>query len=214
MMMNRDRLGFWVRIVAIGLAVIFVGSSVFFGIGMTGTGYNLFDLLGGSQNQQQQSSAAPDPGAQIEEAEKELRENPNDPDAIEDLAAAYYTNGRYDDAARVLEEGQRKAPEDEDIPALLGSVRLQQAQTAPEKEQKGLYKEAGDAFAAATEADPENEQAFYAAGQSYDQAGEPAEAIKYYNGYLELEPDGEQAKEVEGRISALLEGGEGTTAGG
>jgi hypothetical protein len=35
-----------------------------------------------------------------------------------------------------------------------------------------------------------------------------ADAIEYYNGYLDLEPKGDDAEKVKDRISALLEGGE------
>src|SRR5918997_921429 len=124
MMMNREKIGFWVRLVAIVLSVFFVGSFIFMGLG-TNVSYNLFELIGGSD----------------------------------------------------------------------------------EKERKGLYRKAGDAYAAAAEIEPENEDAYLLAGEAYDQAGEPAQAIKYYNGYLDLEPEGEQAQAVEERISALLEGG-------
>ena len=51
------------------------------------------------------------------------------------------------------------------------------------------------------------------AGQAYDQAGQPADAIEYYNGYLDLEPKGENAEKVKDRISALLEGGDSSAAG-
>jgi cytochrome c-type biogenesis protein CcmH/NrfG len=211
MMMNRDKLSFWMRLVAIVLAVFFVGSFVVLGLGGN-VSYNLFDLIG---NQDQQT-AGPSAGAedQVAQAEKELEENPNDPEAIKTLAALYYQNGRYDDAARVLENGRGAAPKDEEISYTLGQVRLQQAQSAPEGEQKELYDKAGDAFAQTTELDPENEDAYLAAGEAYDQAGEPAQAIKYWNGYLELEPEGEQAEAVKDRIAALLEGGENTTGGG
>lgn len=212
MMMNRDRLGFWMRLVAIVLAVFFVGSFVVLGLGGN-VSYNLFDLIG---NQDQQQTADPTAGAedQVAQAEKELEENPNDPEAIKTLAALYYQNGRYDDAARVLENGREAAPEDEEISYTLGQVRLQQAQSAPEGEQKELYDKSGDAFAQTTELDPENEDAYLAAGEAYDQAGQPAQAIKYWNGYLELEPEGEQSDAVKDRISTLLEGGEDTTGGG
>ncbi len=63
-------------------------------------------------------------------------------------------------------------------------------------------------LAAAAEVEPDDEEAYLLAGDAYEQAGEPAEAIKYYNGYLEREPKGETSKQVEARISALLEGGE------
>jgi tetratricopeptide (TPR) repeat protein len=210
MMMNRDRIGFWVRLVAILLAFFFVASFIFVGLG-TNVQYNLFDLIGGSD--QQQGEQTTDAQDQIEQAEQELEENPEDPEAIKELAALYYQVGRLEDAARVLENGREAAPKDAEIPILLGQVYSRQAQTAPEeKERKELYAKAGDAYAAAAEIEPENEDAYLLAGEAYDQAGEPAKAIKYYNGYLDLEPEGEQADAVKERISVLLEGGE-TTGG-
>ena len=210
MMMNRDRIGFWVRLVSILLAVFFVGSFIFVGLG-TNVQYNLFDLIGGSD--QQQAEQTTDTQAQIEQAEKELEENPEDPESVKELAALYYQDGRLEDAARVLENGREAAPEDAEIPILLGQVYSQQAQAMPEEEQKNdLYRKAGDAYAAAAETEPDDEDAYLLAGQAYDQAGEPAQAIKYYNGYLDLEPEGEEAEAVKERISALLEGGE-TTGG-
>lgn len=212
MMMNRDRLGFWVKFVAVGLAFVFLASSIVFGLGMTGAGYNLFELWGGS-GQQQQASQSPNPQDGIEEAEKELEQDPKDPEAIKDLAGLYYNAGRYDDAARVLKDGREAAPKDEEIPLLLGQVYFQEAQGVSKDEQKELQGKAGDAFAAAAEIEPDNEDAYLLAGEAYEQAGQPAEAIKYYNGYLDQEPEGEQAQEVEARISALLEGGESTSGG-
>jgi cytochrome c-type biogenesis protein CcmH/NrfG len=209
MMMNRDRIGFWVRLLSIVLAFFFVGAFIFVGLG-TNVSYNLFDLIGGDD--QQAGEQTTDPQDQIQEAEKQLEEHPKDPDAIKELAALYYQTGRYDDAARVLQDGREVAPKDPEIPFLLGQVYLQEAQATPGKEQDKLYQQAGDAFAAAAEIDPENEDAYLFAGQSYDRAGEPALAIKYYNGYLDLEPQGQQSEAVKERISTLLEGGE-TTSG-
>jgi cytochrome c-type biogenesis protein CcmH/NrfG len=208
MMMNRDRLGFWVRLVAILLSIFFIGSMVFVGLG-TNVSYNLFELIGGSD--QQPGGQTTDPQEQIEQAEKELEENPRDPEAIKELAALYYQNGQLEDAARVLENGREAAPKDAEIPLLLGEVYSRQAQVTPEEQQKkDLYKRAGEAYAAAARIEPDNEDAYLLAGEAYDQAGEPAQAIKYYNGYLDLEPEGEQAQAVKERISALLEGGEST----
>jgi cytochrome c-type biogenesis protein CcmH/NrfG len=208
MMMNRERLGFWVKLMAVVLAVFFIGSSVFLGLG-TNVSYNLFELFGGS-GQQQQQGQAPDAQDQIDRAEKDLRQNPKDPEAIKDLASLYYNAGRYDDAVRVLRDGREAAPKDEEIPFLLGQVYSQEALGTPGKEQEELHGKAGDAFAAATEVEPDNEEAYLLAGDAYEQAGEPAEAIKYYNGYLDREPKGDTSEEVEARISALLEGGEST----
>ena len=69
MMMNRERIGFWVRLVAILLSVIFIGSFIFVGLG-TNVSYNLFELIGGSD--QQPGGQTTDPQEQIERAEREL----------------------------------------------------------------------------------------------------------------------------------------------
>jgi cytochrome c-type biogenesis protein CcmH/NrfG len=206
MMMNRDRLSFWVRLVSIVLAAFFLLSFIFLGLG-TNISYNLFELIGNQDQQQQQADQAPDPQEQIAEAEKALEKDPKDPEKIKDLAALYYTAGRYDDAIQVLQRGREVAPQDEEIPALIGQIYSQQAQAEKGEKQKELLKKAGDAFAASAEAEPDNAEAYLLAGQAYDQAGQPADAIEYYNGYLDLEPKGENAKKVKDRISALLEGG-------
>jgi cytochrome c-type biogenesis protein CcmH/NrfG len=207
MMMNRERISFWVRLVAIVLAAFFLLSFIFLGVG-TNINYNVFQLFGDQNQQQQQADQTPDPEEQISAAEKELKEDPKDPEKITNLAALYYTSGRYDDALRVLEKGREVAPQDEEIPALIGQIYSQEAQAAKGEKQKELQAEAGDAFAASAETDPDNAEAYLLAGQAYDQAGQPADAIEYYNGYLDLEPKGENADKVKDRISALLEGGD------
>src|SRR5215208_5954827 len=190
MMMNREKIGFWVRLVSIVLAAVFLISFLFLGVG-TNLNINIFQLFGNQDKQQKQANEAPDPEKQIAAAEKDLKEDPKDPEKIKDLAALYYTAGRYDEA----------------MSAFLGQIYSQQAQVAKGEKQKELLEKAGDAFAASAEAEPDNADAYLLAGQAYDQAGQPADAIEYYNGYLDLEPKGENAKQVKDRISALLEGG-------
>jgi len=211
MMMNRKRLGRVMAVVAVVLAAFFLISSVLLGLGMT-TSYNLLEVFG-NQNQPQPQDQGPTPQDAIEEAEKDLEQNPKDPDAITDLAGLYAQNGQYDDAARVLKDGREAAPNNAEIPALLGAVYQQQALGVEQKEQKELYAKAGDSFATAAEMEGDDEDLYLQAGQSYDQADQPAEAIKYYNGYLDLEPEGPQSGDVKDRIAALLEGGESTAAG-
>ena len=211
MMMNRDRLGFWVRLVSIVLAAFFLLSFIFLGLG-TSISYNLFEVIGNQDQQKQQANQAPDAQDQIAQAEKALEKDPKDPEKIKDLAALYYSAGRYDDALQVLQKGREVAPQDQEIPAFMGQIYSEQAQAEKGEKQKELLKKAGDAFAASAEADPDNAEAYLLAGQAYDQAGLPADAIEYYNGYLDLQPKGENAKKVKDRISALLEGG-GSSAG-
>lgn len=211
MMMNRKRLGRVMAVVAVILAAFFLLSSILIGLG-TNVSYNLFDLIGG-QNQAQQPDQGPTPQDAIDEAKKDLEQNPKDPDAITDLGGLYAQNGQYDDAVKVLEDGREAVPNNAEIPALLGAVYGQQAAGVEPKEQKELYAKAGDSFASAAEKEGEDEDLYLQAGQSYDQAGEPAEAIKYYNGYLDLEPEGQESGAVKDRIAALLEGGESTASG-
>jgi cytochrome c-type biogenesis protein CcmH/NrfG len=213
MMMNRERLSFWVRLVAIVLSAFFLISFIFLGIG-TNISYNLFELIGNQDQQQQQADQATDPQEQIAAAEKDLEKDPKDPEKIKNLATLYYTAGRYEDALQVLQRGREAAPKDEEIPALMGQIYSQQAQTVQGEKQKKLLKKAGDAFAAAAETEPDNADAYLLAGQAYDQAGQPADAIEYYNGYLDLEPKGENAEKVKDRISALLEGGDSSGSAG
>jgi cytochrome c-type biogenesis protein CcmH/NrfG len=208
MMMNRDKLSFWVRLVSIVLAAFFLISFIFLGVG-TNISYNIFELIGNQDQQQQQADQAPDPQEQIAEAEKVLEKHPKDPEKIKDLAGLYYNAGRYDDAIQVLQKGQEAAPNDEEISAFLGQIYSQQAQTASGKKEE-LQDKAADAFAASAAAQPDDANAYLLAGQAYDQAGQPAEAIKYYNEYLDRAPKGQDAARVKDRISALLEGKEST----
>jgi tetratricopeptide (TPR) repeat protein len=140
MMMNRERLSFWVRLVAILLAAIFIISFVFLGVG-TNISYNIFDLFG-NQNQPQQQDQTPDPEKQIAAAEKDLKKDPKDPEKIKDLAYLYYTAGRYDDAIQVLQDGQKAAPKDEEIPegeaGEQGGRRLRRLGRGPARQRGGV----------------------------------------------------------------------------
>src|SRR5919112_2938630 len=113
MMMNRDRIGFWVRLLSIVLAFFFIASFIFVGLG-TNVSYNLFDLIGGDD--QQAGEQTTDPQDQIQEAEKQLEKHPKDPDAIKELAALYYQTGRYHHAGRGLQDRREVPPKDPEVP--------------------------------------------------------------------------------------------------
>ncbi len=210
-MLDRDKITFWTRLGAIVLAVIFVGSFVFMGIG-TNINYNLFELLGGGQNQPAGQTTGPE--EQIERARADLEENPDNPRTMRRLAGLYIQAGRTDEAIEVLERGREVAPDDPYIPLLLGQAhdRKAQAQT-DEGERQATYARAGDSYVAAAEvqeSDQRKAQAYLLAGQAYEQAGDEGRAIQYWNDYLDLEPEGEQADAVRERIQTLLEDGETT----
>ncbi len=212
MMLDRDKITFWTRLGAIALAVIFVGSFVFMGIG-TDINYNLFDLIGGGSETKEEKGQKNDSQEQMAQAEQELEEDPENPRVIKRLAGLYIQNGRTDDAAEVLERGREVAPDDPAIPLNLGQIYEREAQgLTDEEERQATYNQAGDAYAAAAENQENKPQPYLLAGQAYEQAGEKSKAIQYWNEYLKLEPQGEQAYAVKERIGALLKGEE--TAGG
>jgi tetratricopeptide (TPR) repeat protein len=213
MMLDRDKITFWTRLGAIALAVIFVGSFVFMGIG-TDINYNLFDLIsGGSETQEDKEQKKDGSQEQIAQAEQELEEDPENPRAIKRLAGLYAQSGRTSEAVEVLERGREVAPDDPAIPLNLGQIYERQAQgLTDEEERQATYNQAGDAYAAAAEIQGDRPrataQAYLAAGQAYEQAGEKSRAIEYWNEYLKLEPEGEQADTVKERIQSLLKGEE------
>jgi len=111
----------------------------------------------------------------------------------------------------VLKRGREAAPADPVIALYLGQAYDRKAQgVADEEERRAAYEEAGDAYAAATEIREDNPQAYLLAGQAYEQAGEKSKAIRYWNGYLERDPEGEQADALKERIDNLLKNGEAT----
>lgn len=209
MMMNRDKLGFWARFIAIFLALVFVSSFIFLGIGGN-VSYNLLDLVGGGQNEQTQIQDTTD--EQIASAEENLQENPDDPQATLQLASLYIQGTRYEDAERVLMDGRENEPENADFASLLGQTYEQQAAAAGEDGSEGLYTDAAEQYVAAAEIELENADFQVLAGQAYEQSGDVGRAIQYYNGYLDIEPDGQNSEAVRQRVEELLAPEETTTA--
>ncbi len=208
MMLDRDKITFWTRIGAIALAVIFVGTFIFLGVGSNVT---LLDVLGNSEGQEKAEQTTGS-GEQITKAEQDLAADPENPRSIRLLAGLYIQDGRTDRAEEVLQNGRRAAPEDPIIPLQLGQIYERDAQVLTnEEERQARYAEAGDAYAAAADLQDDRPQPYLAAGVAYEQAGQQSKAIEYWNGYLELEPEGEQADAIKERISTLLQGGETTT---
>ena len=207
MMLNRDKLGFWISLGDIALAAIFLLSFVLMGVG-SDVSYNLFDLLGGSSEKEQEKQ---DTGAdeQIARAQEDLEENPEDPRIVRRLGGLYLENGQTESAVEVLQRGREVDPEDPVIPLYLGQAQERRAQgLSDEEERRAAFEEAGDAYAAAAELRDSNAQAYLSAGAAYEQAGEKSKAIRYWNDYLKLEPEGEPADAVKERIDTLLKGGE------
>jgi tetratricopeptide (TPR) repeat protein len=207
MMLDRDKVTFWTRLGAIALAVVFIGSFLFMGVGSE-VNISFFDFLGSgaSEGQKEEKSAQYE---EIVRAEQALEEDPEDSRAIRRLGVLYLQEGQTDKATEVLKKGREVDPGEPAIPLYLGQAYERKAQgILDEEERKATYKEAGDAYAAVTEIQEDKPEAYLRAGEAYAQADEKGRAIQYWNGFLELKPEGEQSGIVKERIEALLKGEE------
>ena len=91
------------------LAVIFAGGFVFFGVGSGSTG--LGDLLRGNFNIFGSNSGSTNSSA-VKSALKKTQAHPNDPNAWNDLATAYQTDGKLTEANAALEHVLKLKPND------------------------------------------------------------------------------------------------------
>jgi tetratricopeptide (TPR) repeat protein len=91
------------------LAVIFAGGFVFFGVGSGSTG--LGDLLRGNFNIFGSNSSSTNSSA-VKSALKKTQAHPNDPNAWNDLATAYQTDGKLTEANAALEHVLKLKPND------------------------------------------------------------------------------------------------------
>lgn len=91
------------------LAVIFAGGFVFFGVGSGSTG--LGDLLRGNFNIFGSNSGSTNSSA-VKSALKQTQSHPKDPNAWNDLASAYQTDGKLTEANAALEHVLKLKPND------------------------------------------------------------------------------------------------------
>jgi tetratricopeptide (TPR) repeat protein len=91
------------------LAVIFAGGFVFFGVGSGSTG--LGDLLRGNFNIFGSNSSSTNSSA-VKSALKKTQAHPKDPNAWNDLASAYQTDGKLTEANAALEHVLKLKPND------------------------------------------------------------------------------------------------------
>lgn len=122
----------WVFVV---LAAAFAIGFLAFGVGAGGTGFGdaIADFFSGSDTDT----------PSIEDAREAVEENPNDPEALLDLATAYQADGQYANAAENLEKYLELRPNDVDALRQLAVVYTFQADVLAQRQ--------NEAFTAATQ---------------------------------------------------------------
>jgi tetratricopeptide (TPR) repeat protein len=108
------------------LAVVFMTSFVFLGVGSGSSGIG--DLLQGNWSDLFGSSSGN--SAQIDKDQKRIEENPKDYAAYKDLAAAQASDGKIDEAIATLQKLKSVNPKDADGLTQLASLYLRKADAA------------------------------------------------------------------------------------
>jgi tetratricopeptide (TPR) repeat protein len=103
------------------LALTFAVSFVAFGVGSEVQG-GIADALGLGT-----SGGAADDRPSVGEAREQLERNPNDAEALRDLATALQDEGRFDEAIKPLDEYTTQRPRDEDALRELANLYLSRA---------------------------------------------------------------------------------------
>src|SRR6266699_1393548 len=167
------------------LAVIFAGGFVFFGVGSGSTG--LGDLLRGNFNIFGSNSGSTNSSA-VKSALKKTQAHPKDPNAWNDLATAYQTDGKLTESNAALEHVLKLKPND------IGALQ----RVAGFYETKAQNKETE---AQNLQPNAVNTQFHYA--QLADITGDATAAIKAYKQVVKLAPTDPSAQQAKQRIAVL-----------
>ncbi len=133
-----------------------------------------------------------------------MEAQPQNPEAYEELAAAYAAKEDYPQAIAAARKAVDLEPAELERVQTLVSLQIQGGQ---------------DAAAVATMEDytarnPQDAEAFLQLGQQAEQVGRIALARLSYQTFLRLQPDDPNADAVRDRLNELARAGAGTTAGG
>jgi tetratricopeptide (TPR) repeat protein len=104
------------------LALVFAVSFVFFGVGANISGTGVADILGFGSGGTGQPS--------VDDAQERLAKNPTDAQALRDLATAFQTEGKTQEAIQPLEQFTALRPKDEDALRELAGLYINRASLA------------------------------------------------------------------------------------
>jgi len=141
----------------------------------------------------------------LDDAMARVQEQPNNPEAYEELASAYAAKNQYPQAIDAAEQAVALQPNDLERVQTLVSLQLQAGDSAGAVNTLQEY----------TAKNPRDAEAFLQLGQQAEQAGRTQLALLAYQTFLRLEPDDPNVQAVRARIQQLSSGaGTGTTPAG
>jgi Flp pilus assembly protein TadD len=138
---------------------------------------------------------------QLSDAKSRVEDEPNSPDAWEELASAYAAKNDYPQAIKAARHAVALAPKDfSSLQSLIG-LQLQDGQTAAAVRSLQQF----------TSANPRNADAFLQLAQLAEQNGQTALARLSFLNFLQLAPDDPSAADVRAHLKQLTDG---TSTGG
>jgi len=192
LLLDRRRIRWWAKWIALFLAVVFVLSFLFLGVGYGGgAGMNIFDLFGKKGS----SATTLSPDQRIAALNAKLVLNPKDVTTLLALATIYQENGQLGSAAAFLEQVIAADPSQKAVYLRLADIYMNKALSN--------YAAAAAVLNKAISVDPENPDVYRKLGIAQNTLGNTGGALLAWQKYLALAPNGEMASVIREQVDKL-----------
>jgi len=131
-----------------------------------------------------------------------LRSKPHDPDVLGAKARADLLDGSYDDAIKTLQRALESKPDSPELLADLGSAYFLRAKSTDRPMDYGL---AIDSLGKALATNPDDPIALFNQALACEQILAYEQAVKDWERYLEIDPQGDWSEEARGRLAGVRE---------
>jgi cytochrome c-type biogenesis protein CcmH/NrfG len=192
LLLDRRKIRRWAKWIALFLAVVFVLSFLFLGVGYGGgAGMNIFDLFGKKDS----TATTLSPDQRIAALNAKLALNPKDVTTLLSLATIYQENNDLATAATFLEQALAADPSQKDLYLRLANIYLNQ--------NVANYTAAAAVLNKAISVDPSNPAVFLKLGIAQNSLGNTGAALLAWQKYLALAPNGDQAALIREQVDKL-----------
>jgi cytochrome c-type biogenesis protein CcmH/NrfG len=192
LLLDRRKIRRWAKWIALFLAVVFVLSFLFLGVGYGGgAGMNIFDLFGKKNS----SVTTLSPDQRIAALNAKLVENPKDVTTLLALATIYQENGQLGSAATFLEQVIAADPSQKAVYIRLADLYM--------SNDLSNYAAAVAVLNKAISVDPQNPALFLKLGIAQNKLGNTGGALLAWQKYLALAPNGDQAPLIREQVDKL-----------
>lgn len=201
MLLDRKRIRWWAKWVALALVVFFLGGFLFLGIGYGGAGFNLSEIFSGSCDGSSTDTTAVS-NSEVDQWIESLKTDPTNTETM--LKIASYYEGLFDASKKTNTELADSA-----IEYLKKALETDPSLTEVYLDLAELYmaigsnSEAAAVLNEATLVDPDNPDVYFDLGKVQKALGRTGEAILAWQKFLELTPSDDK---LAATIRDVLEG--------